>query len=918
MAKHQSELRYILKMRSSRLRKSKWNLNITLSEARRNEELVSLADSQLLRWIDELNNAGSTDMIARDIKREIRYLKNDEISSENKSKIKKLYKELDKTLFKKDYFCLIIDSNSDYERACKGFKVNGVEYVRLLGTSGGIKKSTIVFISKHLSAEIKRRIENGRDMSMKFIPAKLEAYMSLTCSASTPVTRPSKILVVHDCETTFRSDVLYLSNSDVSEEPIMELKENELITLNESDGYGLIHPRLAEQWSYDLGLNYNSCGFNTRYSYEKGMVFAFDFIDFAEKVAGKYIVKDAWGDEVDIRNVDLILTTSMLKLWDSYKSCDDYVRCCSENKYTFNVTKVCPDCLDDKRELNYQFVQNYDLTDEEIDELISESVNNFKDILSDDINKTILFVNGINTSYENLISGDSMIKSLACCPELMKDKHIRNRIYNIMKGSIKRAKIGVVDVHGNYSILCGDPYSLCQSIFGMEVTGILKAGEIYNGYWYDYGAEKVACFRAPMTSMSNIRILHINSSDEALYWYKHMQCCTVLNSWDTTTAALNGADKDGDLVFLTDNRVLIDKHVELPALMCVQKKGEKKLVEERDLITANINSFGNDIGFITNKTTSMMEVMSHFDKDSEEYKVLDYRVKCGQLFQQDAIDKAKGIVAKPMPRSWYDIYGVKAIEDEDKRDFYYSILAAKKPYFMRYIYPSLDNEYKTFVKNTNTKCHREFGISIDELKAIDEKDRTEDQNRFIYYYDRNMPVGVGDCVMNRICRKFEDMFDHYYSNGNEEEPFDYRILRRDSVFYTVDEYKAIESLVNKYLTIDKNGRKGKLLDVGELSPYERRKILFSQFRSECNVICSNKTVMCNIILDICYRKETTKWVAWYVCGEEIFDNLLYRNNYKMNVPVRDANGDIYYSGVRFRVDTINVGVDSYGDILKRA
>jgi len=42
---------------------------------------------------------------------------------------------------------------------------------------------------------------------------------------------------------------------------------------------------------------------NTRFSFEKGVVFTFDFIDFAEKVAGSYIVHDVWGNEVDVRNV---------------------------------------------------------------------------------------------------------------------------------------------------------------------------------------------------------------------------------------------------------------------------------------------------------------------------------------------------------------------------------------------------------------------------------------------------------------------------------------------------------------------------------------------------------------------------------------------------------------------------------------
>ena len=67
-----------------------------------------------------------------------------------------------------------------------------------------------------------------------------------------------------------------------------------------------------------------------------------------------------------------------------------------------------------------------------------------------------------------------------------------------------------------------------------------------------------------------------------------MNACTVFNSWDTAAHALNGMDKDGDLVMLTDNEVLVDKLIELPALMCAQRKAAKKIVVEDDFIRSNI------------------------------------------------------------------------------------------------------------------------------------------------------------------------------------------------------------------------------------------------------------------------------------------------------------------------------------------
>jgi len=143
----------------------------------------------------------------------------------------------------------------------------------------------------------------------------------------------------------------------------MWFQEDADIELDESDGYGIMLPSLARRWSEELQLDYMVSGVNTRLSFEKGMVFTFDFLEFADEIAGTRIIKDAWGNEVDLSNVELVLTTSMVKLWDSYKSCDDYIRNCVENGYTFGITKSCPKVLENERMTNYQFLQVYDLSD---------------------------------------------------------------------------------------------------------------------------------------------------------------------------------------------------------------------------------------------------------------------------------------------------------------------------------------------------------------------------------------------------------------------------------------------------------------------------------------------------------------------------------------------------------------------------
>ena len=893
--------KFIYKIHSARLRQNRWNLTMTVDEARRNDEVISLADSQILRWIDELNGLTDADEKAREIKAHIRRTRRSPHSVSGKRAIRKLYHDLDELQFKPDYMCLIIDREKDYHRACRGFSINGVRYQRLLGTNGGIKNSTIVFVSERLAPELRRRIENGRDQTKKLVTAKLEAYKALTCSASVPVSMPRGVIVVDDAETQYVSDIIALTDEGDGE-PVMEARKDEPITMDASDGFGLMLPSLAERWSGELGLDYVMSGCNTRFSFEKGMVFTFDFLDFAEKVAGTYTIRDAWGDERDVRDAELILTTSMVKLYDSYPNCESYVQNSLQNGYTFGVPKSCPKELESERSLNYQFIQSYDLTDEEIDELIGPTMRDTADALGDDWRKAILYLKGIGLNDSNVERmHDDFIKAAMVDERMLDDPYVRSSIYQLIRNRINQAKVGVVEVHGNYSIVSGDPYLLCQSMFGLEKTGLLKAGEIYNRYWADCGAERLACFRAPMTCHNNIRLVHPVNREDVRYWFRYISTATIINGWDTMCAALNGMDMDGDLVMLTDNRVLVEKLVPMPALMCAQRKAEKRISEEVDFIRSNIESFGNSIGQTTNWITSMFEVRSHFEKGSEEYETLSYRIRCGQLYQQNEIDKAKGIVCKPMVKSWHDRHECNRIEDEKQREFYRRIVADRKPYFMRYIYPALMKQYHTYIKNTDRNAMREFQMTVADLEKIPEEERTERQNEFLKYFRLKMPVGMGDCVMNRICRKFEDAFDGYVGKYSAGAEFDYRIMRSDAE-YLPKQYSAVKKLFDEYNRRVINYQVFADYErVDEYTSFAELNQMDDEFRKECAMICPDAKALCNIVLDLCYTKNATKRFAWNMCGEEIVRNLQEKNGNIIRYPAQSEDGEIQYGGRRFTI-----------------
>ena len=870
-------------------------------------DIVALNDSQILRWICELNGIENLDYEVSKLKREIKFIKKQPKNKENKDKIKELYDKLYSLQYQKDYFCMIMNSDKDYDRANQGFKINGYKYRRLLGTNGGIKKSTITYIGENVFDEIVKRMNNGRDKTKPIIPAKLEAYQALICSGSIPVTQP-RILVVNDCNVTFKEDVIKISD-ECDGEPQLTYENDYEIDYCENDGYGLMSPDYSRIINKDLyGDEFEGqtiSGINTRYAWTKGMLFTFDFVEFAKRVNHEnYMVMDAWGDWRDVRDYDVILTTSMVKLWDSYNDLEHFIECCNENNYQFSVAKTTPHELENVRNSNYQFLQTYDLSDKELYELCKPTIDEIQDVLGCDWRKAIVFAKGMYLNEDNIDYIDNdFIKALMIDNRLMDDPFIVKKLHSMIKKRISDAAKGSIKLNGNFAIVSGDLYSLAQSIFGLPVTGLLKSGEVYHKYWIDKGVDEIALFRAPMTCHNNIRRRNVVHNEEMDFWYQYDTTGIILNSWDTTCDATNGSDKDGDMFFTTNNRIIVEHTLNSTTIECMQRKAEKIVPTEKDMVQANKLAFGDEIGTTTNRITAMIERQSVFDKSSEEYKVLDYRIKCGQHFQQNSIDKAKGIIAKPMPKYWYDKTSCNKLPSETDEQKHFKelclrIVAENKPYFMKYVYPDLMAKYNKYLKDTNSKCIREFKMSMIDL--MNKPNKTIPERDFIEYYKKLMPVGDNPCTINRITWLFEDTFKSYMSEFSKTREFDYSILK-SGVEYSKNDYQKIAKIKSEYDDSVKYYQQlanKQRLDKDEVTV--NRNMMLLKFKSKCEEICPNEKELCDIIVDICYSSSKSKQFAWDICGEVIIDNLLDKNDHMINYPVLvKSDGDFEFGGEQF-------------------
>ena len=208
-------------------------------------------------------------------------------------------------------------------------------------------------------------------------------------------------------------------------------------------------------------------------------------------------------------------------------------------------------------------------------------------------------------------------------------------------------------------------------------------------------------------------------------------------------------------------------------------------------------------------------------------------------------------------------------------------------------------------------------MTVNELMGIPPEELTDRQSDFLKYYDYRMPVGMNDCVMNKICRRFEQEFDGYSGRHNSTTKFDYTIMKSDDD-YAQSQLTAIKRLYDDY--------NKKLTNYCIFADYERidkcdSKVALStmndEFKKECDRVCPNQAQLCNIILDICYKKSSTRSFAWNMCATQIIHNLLKINNNTICFPVLSTDGDISYCGNKFEIISTQVEGDSY-DSIERA
>lgn len=867
-----------------------YNLNITHEELVELGMLVGIGSSQLTEWIDMENLTTSA---------ELQQL-HSQLKSENKHKQAKNLEFISEIIQ--------VEYGSDKQFRDR-FTLNGTEYV-WINSKGDV---TNTYIRADLEQTILTKMHNGRNVQKPFIPAKLNAYLGLTLSDSKPVTtKPKQVVVVNDAKSTFMATYTYVGVDGVRD----VTKE---VTIDASDGNGVIDYKLLNIWCNELGYQQDktSSGVSVRNAFVKGMLFPVDLQKFFAEHNVTHIT-DVWGTTYNIDNVDVIIPTSMFKLHQSYESYKQYEANCNENGYGWRVCKESHAVKASRT--NYQMTTDLHMTDEQIITFIQPTIDYLQDVAGRDWLSTVLYLNGQSlTANSTAIRG--IEQALMIEPELIHDKTVVAHINENLQKRKKDACLGKYNINSDYQIISSDLYHFMCSACGIEHNGLLKAGEAYSQWHLDRHYTEALLFRAPMISKQNIAKINLVDSSELREFYKYMPWIVVLNDWDLTCDTLAGADKDGDSLQVVTDKTLLEVHEEcLPCRCQTYEDGAKKIVCDTKQVLMDGAKLGcsdkYNIGSLINKVTMQYTLRSTFSPKSKEYKELDKRILMGLMYSQSYIDAKKLGGALEPPKHWFYLKDCEKLNcSNEEKEFNKRICtASKKPYFM-VMYKGdsgrVKKDYTNKMKEINMRANAYWRLTADELLQIPYDEMNSDQQLLIKHWSAKLPCILTDkSIQHRMCLITEQQLEqvkistittdctHLYKN-KEAKQGDIEIERE------------IENMLNTYDAQRKAIFKQRVFG-DEKEVKRRRREQINELQEQLKYIivdelCDKDAQFAlNCFINAINKRKKTYSLVWALFSEEIIENLLKANNYQMQIPIQDDNGNLEYQSKRFRVEIVTV------------
>ena len=542
----------IFKLKASFLVANDCNIdNYTITQGLKDGNIVSIGDNIIFQQLRYIHGDYREHTVLFNF---VQKLRANERAYKKQGKYKEahiLNRYITDVLFVKDIVNIYLDKKkSDFHKfRTKGFYLNGIHYVYLCSGSGQIRRNTATFINEKYQKQIIKNVNCGLDeKTSQFVLAKYSAYFALAFSSILWVRTP-RVCVIKDFYRTLEQEPVDFILHDENGKGYLEERKMDL-ELNCADGQGLIDPYFAQLWSEDMHLQYIPSSFVARSCFIKGNLVAFDFKDYAHK-HNIFTIRDKWGKEYNIDEIDVLLSESQFKTHKYYSSWEEYCNYANRAKIHWGVARYNKKEDDEFVLANYQYIQALSLTQDDIKELIQPTIKWINQICSGDLIYTLLYAFGTKNSeveYDSVYGSaqTAAMKALIKNQNFLKDSYIQRKVYKNITESINHAKIGKIWIRGNYQFMIADPVAQCQSALGLEPVGLVKRNEVYSNFWNKRKPQGcvIDCARSPLIDLHEHNPMTLINTEEMEYWYRYITSGIIYNTYDTSCYRHSDSDYD--------------------------------------------------------------------------------------------------------------------------------------------------------------------------------------------------------------------------------------------------------------------------------------------------------------------------------------------------------------------------------------
>ena len=636
-----------------------------------------------------------------------------------------------------------------------GFMYKGEKYKYFTSSAGQIRKKKAVFIKESVWNDIEKTVMCG--LTIEAINAKGGnnvnkhlAYMALANSATEEWKEfdIDRCIVINDFETNVEGVFDYIDETDYS----ITRKTGE-VPIPHTDGAGMMLPSVMTK--------------NTmfRAPWIKGLLGVFDFRKFIEVNNYSPIIKDIYGKEWNIidDDIQIIFTSSQFKMnkyynnWQSYKDAFKKYHCQA------GLCNIEEDRIKNAK-INYQMLQTLtNITDEEIDQFVSESANKITNICSSV--DTMLDVLGV-TPYNT--HPTAFQKALKIYPALLNDTYAKDVLREVKNSLLKKYRSGKLEINGKYTFLLPDFYAACEYWFGHieKPDGLLRDKEVF--CWLFRRYEKLDCLRSP--HLYKEHAVRFNVANKV-----YEERSKKIREWFTTDGIYTSThdliskilmfDCDGDKSLVVADPLFVsiaERNMNgiVPLYYNMRKAQPTELNPENIYAGLNAAFVGGNIGMYSN---DISKIWNHdvFVNGSEEEK--QQAITCvKQLCCQNnfVIDYAKTLYKPEFPKhvseniTYYTRRKLPAFfefaKDKTKRQ-----IEERNSSFVNKLYFRIPNKsintrglklgrlnYKDMMSNKNVICSKEVSDLYDKRNKeyhymIDMKDEYTDNLRYLACSIRN-------------------------------------------------------------------------------------------------------------------------------------------------------------------------------------